>query len=55
MTTKQPARQELQAELGKIKAQHSQLRTQVIDLGRQCATVQKKLFDLAPESRIDAR
>jgi hypothetical protein len=53
MTTK-PSIQALQDELGKIKAQHLQLRIMVIDLGRQCANYQKKILDLAPP-RIEAR
>jgi len=57
MTTKQSTatRAEIQAELASIKAQHSQLKMMIVDLGRRAAICQKQILDLAPEPRTDVR
>ena len=57
MTTKQPpTRQQLADELNLIRAQHAQLKRQVIDLGARTARFGKALLDLSPPApRLDAR
>jgi len=54
--TKEPTKEELQAELRMIKAEQEQLKKQIVDLGRHAAICQRQILDLAPSAaRIDAR
>jgi len=52
---KQPTKEEIQAELQSIKAAHSQLKKQIVDLGRRTSICQRKILDLQPQARIAAK